>query len=157
MSTLPFYQPFPGGSGTWNLQAGVRRRLYYADTHFLLIENIGFTESYSRIYYKEIRYMVTAPTYRQEIIGAIYGLILLACLGAFLALLKFSFAILVPGVIAIPFLILFIINLVQGAGCACYLATGIQTVRIPMPNRYKDIPRLIDFLSQHGVQNAVFN
>ncbi len=133
---------------------GVRRRIYATNDHLLVIDNLGFSEEYMRIAYRDIRYLVTIPSYRQEAVGICWGLLLLAVLGGMLYLYATGNGVvgILCGLLLIPLLYIFISNFVSGASCTCYLSTPVQLLRIPMPCRYGQIPAFVEFLNSRGVQ-----
>jgi hypothetical protein len=137
------YFPIPGlGTGRGSFRVGMRHRLYQGADHLLLIQSTGFTDDYRRLYYRDIGCVVVRVTQRRDIISivliALVGLILL------LRLANAPWVVLVG--LCIPPLVLFVINLVRGPTCTCYITTRVQTVEVPTPQRLSKAPRLIEFL-----------
>ena len=53
----------------------------------------------------------------------------------------------------LPFYRWFLVDLVHGPDCQCYISTNVQTLKIPTPRRRKKVDMLIDFLRE---QTAAF-
>jgi hypothetical protein len=137
------YFAIPGlGSGGGSFRVAMRHRLYQGPDHLLLIQSTGFTDDYRRLYYRDIGCVVVRETQRRNILSVV----LIALMGL-IFLLRLANApwvvVLVP---CVPLLILFVINLLRGPTCACYITTRVQTVEVPTPQRVSKVPRLIDFL-----------
>jgi hypothetical protein len=75
--------------------------------------------------------------------------------GLFIAALFHPIYAAIPVVLGLPFFILFITNLVAGPTCVCYLTTSVQTIKLPMPNRFNQVPIFLEFLQKAGVYPAV--
>ena len=137
------YQPIPKiGTGRFGLQGAIRKRLYAASDHLLIVENTGYTEEYKRVSYPDIRYLMVMPTQGQVQQGMASG--------AFILLLLFADLLGLPLVVVlilgIPCLIWFVANLLRGPTCRCYLNTEVQTVLLPTPKRMNKVPDLRAFL-----------
>ena len=61
------------GTGRFGLQVAIRRRLYAAADHLLIIQNTGYTEEYKRVAFADIRYLMVMPTNGQVQQGMVSG------------------------------------------------------------------------------------
>jgi hypothetical protein len=130
------------GTGRAHLQVGLRNRLYQAPDHLLLLQSTGFTEEYKRVAYDNIRYVMIRHTYGQERHAMISGGLFLLISLLYLTSMPWQAVL----AISIPFAIWFIANIFWGKGCAVYVNTDIQTIELPVPQRLKKVPILINFL-----------
>jgi hypothetical protein len=145
------YQKIPGlGSGRGSFQVAMRSRMYRGSDHLLIVQSTGYTEDYKRIFYRDIRYVEVRKTQTQVVIGIVSALITLL-----LAMLLFFN---VPAIAVVlfcaPFFIWFTVNLSLGPTCECYVATNVQTLKIPAPRRLRKVTVLITFLR---AQTAAFD
>jgi hypothetical protein len=125
------YNPIPKiGTGRFGFQLAIRTRLYAASDHLLIVQNTGYTEEYKRVAYGQIQ--------QGMISGAILLLVLLSPL--------WGLPWLAAGLIGAPFILWFMINLVLGPTCRCYINTHVQTVQLPAPRRENKVPILLAFL-----------
>ena len=137
------YNPIPKiGTGRFGFQLAIRTRLYAAPDHLLIVQNTGYTEEYKRIAYGDIRYLMVVQTHGQIQQGMVSGAILLLILISPL----WSLPWLAAGLIGAPFFLWFLVNLVLGPTCRCYLNTHVQTVQLPAPRRENKVPILLAFL-----------
>ncbi len=137
------YTPLPGlGTGRGSFQVGLRHRLYQATDHLLLVQSTGYTEEYRRIFYRDIRYVVIRRNQRYLWTSALMAAILLIIFS--LRLLSAPW--LGLALFGVPFALILIVNLIRGPSCSCYLATQVQTIAVPTPQRLRKVPLLLDFL-----------
>jgi hypothetical protein len=137
------YTPIPGlGTGRSRLQVGMRNRLYSGPDHLLIVQSTGFTEDYKRIFYRDIRYVVTRKNYRY--LWSNISLVVIIAL--FFVLHATGVPVVVIATRSAIFSIVFIINLVRGPTCDCYVSTDVQTLRVPAPQRVNKVKVFIDFL-----------
>lgn len=120
MAATP-YKKFPGrGRGLMNAAT-----LWDGGDHLLMVEAHLVSESYRRFYYKDIQAIVICQTQTGFITGivtAMLGLIMGA--SAFFTPTVLSYLL---GTIAVLFLIIGGLILVQGPTCRCMLRTAVQT------------------------------
>ena len=137
------YTSIPGlGTGRGSFQIGMRHRLYQAPDHLLVVQSTGYTEDYRRILYRDIRYVVIRRNQRYLWTSLVLFLVLV-----FLALLHLlTLPWIEAGIFSVPFALMLIVNLVRGPSCVCYVATHVQTVELPAPQRIGKVPLLLDFL-----------
>lgn len=99
--------------------------LWDGGDHLLMVESHLVSESYRRFYYKDIQAIVICRTQTGMIIGAVtvaLGLIMGA--SAFFTPTVFSYFL---GTMAVLFLIIGGLILLQGPTCRCVLRTAVQT------------------------------
>jgi hypothetical protein len=137
------YAAIPGlGTGRAGFQVGMRSRLYCGSDHLLLVQSTGYTEDYRRVFFRDIRYVVTRENRRNIWLSCTFaGLILILCLLHFLYLSWFIIA-----MFCVPFAVGLLVNLARGITCNCYVRTDVQTLLLPTPQRKKKVPILIEFL-----------
>jgi hypothetical protein len=139
------YSKIPGiGTGRGKFQAASRSRLFQGPDHLLIVQSTSLTEEYKRVFYRDIRYIDIRPTQGQVVQGWISGAITLL-----LSLLFFS-GMNPLGVAALctPTTIWFVLNLVRGPTCNCFVATQVQTVVLPTPSRHKKVQPFIAFIRE---------
>jgi hypothetical protein len=130
------------GTGRFGFQLGMRVRLYAAPDHLLIVESTGYTEEYKRIAYGDIRYLTIVQTLGQIRQGMLSGGILFVILMSALWGLPWV----AIGLLGAPFLVWFLVNLILGPTCRCYLNTHVQTVQLPVPRRKNKGSILLAFL-----------
>ena len=129
----------------------MRHRLYQGADHLLLVQSTGFTEDYRRLYYREIGCVVVRRTLRRRWWGFVWGLLAAIVLWILVYVSlhgRSTFALGFWGVVLGLAIGAFLINLLRGPTCACYITTQVQTVQVPTPQRLSRVPRLVDFLRE---------
>jgi uncharacterized membrane protein YeaQ/YmgE (transglycosylase-associated protein family) len=145
------YIAIPGlGTGRNSFRIAMRHRLYQAADHLLLVQSTGFTDDYRRLYYRDIGHVVARRTQRQMVLGIVLGVVAAFTLGIALYAWSQGFA-----AAAIPvamggavMVLLFVVNILRGPTCVCYITTQVQTVEVPTPQRLAKVALLIDFLRE---------
>jgi hypothetical protein len=137
------YTTIPGvGTGRGKLQLATRSRLFQGPDHFLVVQSTGLTEEYRRIFYRDVRWVEIRPTR-----GFVVQAIISSVVTFLLALLYFAY---VPAILVVvlcaPTAIWFVVNLLGGPTCDCYISTNVQTLLIPAPGRHKKVAPFIGFL-----------
>ena len=97
----------------------------------------------SGVFYRDIRYVVVRKDMTQLIIGIVSAVL-------FIGVLLLSYTPLpwwAVDIAALPFAVWFIMNLIAGATCRCYVNTDVQTVELPTPRRVNKLDTLIAFLN----------
>jgi hypothetical protein len=144
------YQKIPGiGTGRGSFQIASRSRLFAAPDHLLVVLNTGYTEEYKRIFFRDIRSVDVRKT-NGQVINAIVSAVLTLLMALFYFV---SLPILVVALFCAPFLAWFIVNLLRGPTCECFISTNVQTLKLPAPRRAKKVATLIAFLR---AQTAAF-
>ena len=137
------YHPIPKiGTGRFGFQVAIRYRLYAGPDHLLIVQNTSYTEEYKRVSYPDIRYLMVMRTQAQLWQGIISAAIILLILLSTHGRGPWIFT----AILCIPFVIWFVVNLLLGPTCRCYLNTHVQTVQLPAPRRMKKVPVLRAFL-----------
>jgi hypothetical protein len=145
------YTAIPGlGTGRSSFHVAMRHRLYQAADHLLLVQSTGFTDDYRRLFYRDIGHVVVRQTQRQMWLGIVLGVAAAVPLG--IALYSWSQGFVAAGIAvalgAAVIVLFFVMNLVRGPTCVCYITTQVQTVEVPTPQRMAKVPRLIEFLRE---------
>lgn len=140
---------------------GKKRRLLGYDTlwlgrdHLLAVNFSGFSEEYKRFYYKDIQVISTQKDARWVIfnivLGSLTGILFLISFrlweesGIFLATVGWFFP------------LYFLINLLRGPTCRCYIRTAIRTEELPSLNRLRTARKALRILIPliEGVQGKV--
>jgi hypothetical protein len=145
------YDKIPGlGSGRGGLQVAMRTRLYRGPDHLLIVQSTGYTEEYKRVFFRDIRYVEVRHTNGQTVQA-----IVLMVIAMLISLLYFATVPVVAVVLlASPFVIWFVLNLVWGPTCACFVSTNVQTLQLPTPRRLKKVAQFVAFLRE---QTATFD
>jgi uncharacterized integral membrane protein len=137
------YEKIPGlGSGRGSFQVATRSRMYRGPDHLLIVQSTGYTEEYKRIFFRDIRYVEVRKTQAQLFTGIVAALVTLLLA----LLLLFNVPKIAVALFCLPFLTWFIVNLALGPTCECYIATNVQTLKIPTPRRMRKVTMLIGFL-----------
>ena len=142
------YKKIPGvGTGVSSFQAAARSRIFTASDHLLIMQSTFFTEEYKRIFFRDIRYVEIRPTTAQVWMAVVSGI-----LTVLIGLLYFLYLPVVAVVIfSSPFVVWFVLNLILGPTCKCYIGTKVQTLELPAPKRVKKVATLIAFLRAQTV------
>jgi hypothetical protein len=122
---------------------GKYHSLWMGEDHLLAVESTGYSEDYSRYYFKDIEALVSRRTARGKIINAAFGMLTAICL---LAALGTAFADRSWLVAAGFFLLLLFANLFLGPTCRCHLYTSIGSSELPTICRFRTLKKLVDRL-----------
>lgn len=134
-------------------------RVWVAEDHLLLVTSLLVYEGYARFYFSDIVGLAWEPSRRFRIYQWLFGgLALAAVLGsivlataAFLPLGETARNALIPlfigsallaGGIFLAALLLFLLNLVRGESCNCYLLTASGSRRLRAPTRIRQARKL---------------
>ncbi len=125
----------------------MRCALWLGDDHLLSVKSTGYTEEYVRIYFKDLKGIVSQRTKTWMLLNILLGIII-ALFG--IGILNTS-DIFSPGTIALfifgtPFLVAFLVNLLKGPTCKTNLLTPLGLVDIPALQRSRKVTRLIQEL-----------
>jgi hypothetical protein len=125
-------------------------QLWLGDDHLLHIYNERYSESYKRFYFKDIQAFVITQNSRRMILSYVHGafmLLLLALCLAGLTLWKWEpVGYIICGIIAVPFLISFIVNFLLGPTCTCGLQTSVQRESLPSIKRFRGAQKILNTL-----------
>ncbi len=116
--------------------------LWLAADHLLIVKSTGYSESYSRIQFKDIKGVFLTRTARRLYWGFVWGMPMLGGLLGVLTTGAGSFP-----VTSLVFLLLglgaFVWNYLMGPGCKAYILTGVQTAPLPALVRLKKARRAL--------------
>jgi hypothetical protein len=145
------YQKIPGiGTGRGSFQLASRARVFTAPDHLLVVQSTGYTEEYKRVFFRDIRSIDVRKTNGQVWLAVISGAMTLLIFLLYFAHLPWGFV----AVFCFPFAVWFLVNLLRGPTCECYISTNVQTLKLPAPRRVKKVATLIEFLH---TQTAAFD
>lgn len=107
--------------------------LYMADDHLLAIDGQGFSESYRRFYFSDIRTIVIRKTMHWPVWNIILAsLATISLIGLWLQISR------VPLLISfMAFLVFLVFNLSKGPSCVYHITTAVQEERLPSIRRLK--------------------
>jgi hypothetical protein len=110
-----------------------RADLYLGPDHLIAVSSNGYTESYKRFYFPDIK----AITLRKTVHGKIWNLFWgsLTTLSALIAVPLSGGAQIAWFGVATAFSLGLLLNLIFGPSCACQIRTAVQTCPLPSLNR----------------------
>lgn len=122
----------------------LRCSLWLGDDHLLAVKSTGYTEDYTRIYLQDLKGVVAHRTKNWLAVNLILGiLVALFGLGIISTDDLFSAGTITLMIMASPFLIALVANLLQGPTCKTTLLTPVGPVEIPALTRTRRVARLI--------------
>lgn len=122
----------------------MRCSLWLGDDHLLAVKSTGYTEDYTRVYFKDLKGVVAHRTKIWMAGNLILGILLaLFGLGIITTDDIFSAGTIALMFLASPFLIAFLINLLRGPTCKTSLLTPLGAVELPAIGRIRRVERLI--------------
>ena len=116
--------------------------LWLGSDHLLKVHSTGYTESYSRIYLREIKgFFVTVSTRRRDVglVWVVFDAIVL------LSVIFGSQSVLASAITAAVLVVPLVWNYLLGPGCRLFIVTGVQTAPIEAVVRW---PRAQKFLAR---------
>ncbi len=122
---------------------GTYTSLWLGPDHLLLVTLSGFSESYQRFYFRDIRAFVVSDSIRSTVFSAVCISIV-----AFLGLLAALSIVMGSGsgvgllIAAAPFFVVLVWNLILGRSCKVTLMSGVQTVPLPPLSRFRRTRRV---------------
>lgn len=130
--------------------------LYTSEDHLLLRKASTFTNSYTRLFYRDIQAIYLRGKMGYKLLLALWGILMVTAM--LLARLAPSFeAAIFPGVMAVLFVYLVTKTAVGGKLCEVTLETAAQSVRLPALGNERKALRVMDDLKQRieAVQGVV--
>jgi hypothetical protein len=124
-----------------------RASLWLGPDHLLSVDTNGYSETYKRLYFRDIQAIAIRESPRRSVWNAILmlptvicfvGLVITALAGKNIAgiiIWSLFFAL-----VAIPF----VVNNVRGATCACQLRTAVQTEDLPSLCRVRQTRKILE-------------
>jgi len=122
---------------------GKYHSLWTGEDHLLAVESTGYSEDYTRYYFKDIQALVSRRTPRGIILSAALGLLTAICLFPAVSTGSGGRVWIVP---AGFFLLLLFINLFRGPTCRCHLYTELGSNELPTLSRLRKVKKLVDRL-----------
>lgn len=144
------YTKLPGRRFNWVGE----NSLWLGKDHLLYVRVRGFKEYYKRFYFNDIESIMIQDTSYSTIFSVIYILLgTLAALGSFYVE---SVNNIVFYIIILFFLLLFLINILAGSSCVCFLSTAVQTEKLISLNRLRNAQKVINIL-RYNIENVQGN
>lgn len=131
------YQRLPGRSRQLFNDA----TLWEGDDHLLFVQSHSVAEAYRRFFYRDIQAIVLCGTNTGLVASIALGV--LAGAFGFGAAFSESAVAIALGIVAGVFLLLAVINVIQGPTCRCTLRTAVQTQELPSLNRIRTARRVL--------------
>lgn len=137
---------------------GTRTSLWLGPDHLLLVTSTGFSESYQRFYFRDIRCFSVMDSSRAGIITGVLVLLLVILavimIGAFHDFYDGTVAWMIPGV---PLLGVLVWNIALGRACRTRIMTGVQTTELPPLSRFRRTRKVMARLNPliEAAQNAL--
>ena len=125
-------------------------RLFRTDDFLLIVNSSGFSESYRRVYFKDIQSIQVLATRKRMywLIGAGIGGGLLGALTIIAAVLDAPIGLLVfLATLTAVSAIFFSLNLMAGPSCRCVVHTAVQSSRLRMVNRLAKVKKLLEAIT----------
>lgn len=133
---IPYRKVRGAGRGTFE-----RVRLFFAPDHLLQVKSTGYSETYSRFYFRDIQAIQLRQTpFGTIITGALAGFTVLF---AFAALMTDDIAQIVWAAFFGVCLVLLAVNFFRGPTCDCQIRTAVQTRRLDSLNRLKQAQKFL--------------
>lgn len=116
-------------------------KLWLANDHLLLVESMGFSESYKRFYFRDIESITVTHTDRRLIINVV--LAVFAALFTLPIFFSDLAAAIVWSILALPIYALIVVNTLKGRACVCHLTTAVQREKLASLSRCKRAERIL--------------
>ena len=133
--------------GPAGLSLGGRYSLWLGPDHLLYVVNDGYTEAYKRFYFRNIQAVGLVRTRAANVYGLLWGGLALTLLAVALTGVRFAWPapawILVAAAAALLALG-FLVNLLLGPTCDCFLRTAVQTERLYPIHRMRAATRAFE-------------
>jgi hypothetical protein len=125
---------------------GKRYSLWLGDDHLLVVDSTGYSEEYTRYYFKDIQAITSCRT----ISGKVWNGILGAILAIFASCAVFIYSsdgdpsvLSLLAVFSTPFLVILLWNIFHGPTCRCLLRTPVGIGELPALNRVRSFKRTL--------------
>jgi hypothetical protein len=140
----PAYQKLPGRGRTWSGQS----RIWLGTDHILYVMTRGYVENYRRFFFNDIHGIIVQRTQTGKMWTAVWSVPLFFFV-LFAILIDENAPRVAFAILATPFAVGFISNLILGPTCACYIRTAVQTERIPAVSRVRSAEKFIALIEPH--------
>jgi hypothetical protein len=147
------YRRLPGRGGF----VFYKSRLWQGRDHLLLVNSTGVTESYKRLYFRDIQAIVVQRTQTGKIwnyvfAGIIFILLIPVAAGTFGMIWSggrdwsaaVSAAFVICSIFFVFFLVLLLMNFLRGATCIVHVKTAVQTAPLPSVTRLRTARKVIE-------------
>jgi hypothetical protein len=122
---------------------GTYSSLWLAADHLMVVRSNGYSETYARLEFRDIKGFFTTPTERRgwwmtawAILGVIWLIVVLASLGN-------SETPIISSILLVLTIGALLWNFRLGAGCTVYVVTGVQTAPLPSLVRARKAARVL--------------
>jgi hypothetical protein len=105
--------------------------LWLAADHLLIVKSTGYSEDYQRMFFRDIKGVFIIESERRLYWGIFWGLLAALSLAFVTLALKDDEAPVGSGFFLAVFVGTSIWNYLAGRGCRVFVATGVQTARLP--------------------------
>lgn len=127
------------------LLRGRRVQLWEGDDHLIMVDWDGAKEYYKRFYYRDIQAIVIRPTIEGRLVTILLGIIALF-FWSFVPGLGFDGGGIVLAILGSLFLLITVMNLVNGPTCKCHVRTAVHFEELPSLRRLKHARRALEIL-----------
>lgn len=127
------------GLGKWH-------SLWLGDDHLLVVESTGYSEEYTRYYFKDIQAITSCRTISGKVWNGILGVILAICLSSAVFVYsadKDPSVLTLLAVFSTPFLAILLWNIFRGPTCRCLLRTPVGIGELSALDRVRNVKRTI--------------
>lgn len=147
----PEYERVKAPASDFMAAGDAHHSLWLAADHLLYVIREGYTESYKRFYFRDVRAIVLHRTIRHVVVSSIFGFLF----GVFASFLYVSThrdwdegASIAFAIFATLFLIPLVINLARGPSCVCRLFTAVQELTLYPLSRVRTATRIVALLRE---------
>ena len=123
---------------------GTYASLWLGDDHLMIVTSTGYSESYARLQFRDIKGFFVTRSDRRFIWGVVWGVLTAICALVVIVQLVNRNAPVVSGIFLGLCAGVFAWNHLLGPGCMTYVVTGVQTAKLPSLVRLKQARRVLD-------------
>ncbi len=116
--------------------------LWLGSDHLMIVVSTGYTESYARLEFRDVKGFFLAPSNRRANWRVVWGVAALSFAIAAVAAGAGGLALKICGACLGLALVGLVWNELLGPGCRAYVVTGVQTARLPSLVRMKKTRRV---------------
>lgn len=118
-------------------------RLYLGGDHILMVQSVGYAETYKRFFFADIQAIVVRKTVTGGVWNIVWG-----ALGVFFGVLAVAVSDAVGssilGAIAALFILALVINALMGPMCTCHIKTAVQIERLTAISRMRRAEKFLE-------------
>jgi len=123
-----------------------RARLYMGKDHLLCVNNIGYTESYKRFYYKDIQAITVYKTADSIIWSVFFAICTSISILIALMIDSLTFSIVFVWIPVGLFLVLFLVNVLRGPTCITHLYSAVTKEKLLSLSRMRSAQSVMNTL-----------